>query len=133
MQLKYLKSITQPTEGVNKVTAICWAPNGKKLAICTSDRVVVMFDEDGNRKDKFSTKPIDKVYTSTNYLSFIYFHATKYFFRDPKIMSLDKWHFLHSQINWLSPKLIIWSLFINLVSNGGKRKVFVINFNIQVL
>lgn len=61
MQLKYLKSITQPTEGVNKVTALCWSPNGKKLAICTTDRVVVMFDEDGNRKDKFSTKPMDKV------------------------------------------------------------------------
>jgi intraflagellar transport protein 172 len=63
MQLKYLKSITQPTDGVNKVTALCWSPNGKKLAICTSDRVVVMFDEDGNKKDKFSTKPIDKVST----------------------------------------------------------------------
>ena len=61
MQLKYLKSITQPTDGPNKVTALCWSPNGKKLAVCTSDRVVVMFDEDGNRKDKFSTKPTDKV------------------------------------------------------------------------
>lgn len=62
MQLKYLQSITQPSDGIIKVTAICWAPNGKKLAVCTTDRVVLMFDENGVRKDKFATKPADKVY-----------------------------------------------------------------------
>lgn len=31
------------------------------MAVCTMDRVVLMFDEDGVRKDKFSTKPADKV------------------------------------------------------------------------
>ena len=60
MQLKHVKSVTQPNEGISKVTAACWAPNGKRLAICTVDRVVMMFDEDGVRKDKFATKPIDK-------------------------------------------------------------------------
>ena len=59
--LKYLTSISQPNDGITKVTAICWAPNGKKLAICTSDRTVIMFDENGVKKDKFSTKPADKV------------------------------------------------------------------------
>jgi intraflagellar transport protein 172 len=62
MQLKYLQSITQPSDGIVKVTAICWAPNGKKLAVCTTDRVVLMFDENGVRKDKFATKPADKVH-----------------------------------------------------------------------
>lgn len=61
MQLRHLQSITQPSEGIQKVTALCWAPNGKKLAVCTTDRVVLMFDEDGVRRDKFSTKPADKV------------------------------------------------------------------------
>ena len=61
MQLKHLQSITQPSDGIVKVTAICWAPNGKRLAVCTTDRLVLMFDEEGNRKDKFSTKPADKV------------------------------------------------------------------------
>jgi intraflagellar transport protein 172 len=61
MQLKHIQSLTQPGEGITKVTALCWAPNGKKLAVCTTDRVVLMFDEEGNRKDKFSTKPTDKV------------------------------------------------------------------------
>lgn len=61
MQLRHLQSITQPSDGIQKVTAICFAPNGKRLAVCTTDRVVLMFDEDGVRKDKFSTKPADKV------------------------------------------------------------------------
>lgn len=56
-----MQSITQPSEGIQKVTTLCWAPNGKKLAICTTERVVIMFDEAGVRKDKFSTKPADKV------------------------------------------------------------------------
>jgi intraflagellar transport protein 172 len=61
MQLKHLQSITQPSEGIVKVTALCWDPSGKRLAVCTTDRVVILFDEEGNRKDKFSTKPADKV------------------------------------------------------------------------
>ena len=61
MQLRHLQSITSPSEGILKVTALCWSPNGKKLAVCTTERVVLMFDEEGNRKDKFSTKPADKV------------------------------------------------------------------------
>jgi hypothetical protein len=61
MQLKHLQSITRPGDGIVKVTAVCWAPNGKRLAICTTDRVVQMFDEDGVPKDKFFTKPADKV------------------------------------------------------------------------
>ena len=67
MQLKHLQSISQPSDGIVKVTAICWAPNGKRLAVCTTDRLVLMFDEEGNRKDKFSTKPADKVRKSCVY------------------------------------------------------------------
>ena len=63
MQLKHLQSLTQPGEGIVKVTALCWAPSGKKLAICTTDRVVIMFDDEGNRRDRFSTKPAEKVRT----------------------------------------------------------------------
>jgi intraflagellar transport protein 172 len=63
MQLKHLASIASPGEGVVKVTCLCWAPNGKRLAVCTTDRVVLMFDENGIRKDKFPTKPAEKVET----------------------------------------------------------------------
>lgn len=61
MQLKHIESLTQPSAGITKVTAICWSPNAKKLAVCTTDRMVLMFDENGARKDKFSTKPAEKV------------------------------------------------------------------------
>jgi len=60
MQLKYQQTLSPASQGINKVTAICWAPNGKKLAVCTTDRFVLMFDENGVRKDKFATKPADK-------------------------------------------------------------------------
>jgi len=74
--LKYLTSISQPNDGITKVTAICWAPNGKKLAICTSDRTVIMFDENGVKKDKFSTKPADKV----NFCVIIYSLSICYYY-----------------------------------------------------
>jgi intraflagellar transport protein 172 len=61
MQLKYYQTILPPNQGIVKVTALCWSPNGKKLAVCTTDRVVLLFDETGAKKDKFSTKPVDKV------------------------------------------------------------------------
>lgn len=45
---------------------MAWAPNNLKLAVCTSDRVVLLYDENGEKRDKFSTKPADaKVHKST--------------------------------------------------------------------
>lgn len=61
MQLRHLKTILPHDErGMCKVTAIAWAPNNKRLAVITVDRVVHLFDENGERRDKFSTKPADK-------------------------------------------------------------------------
>ena len=61
MQLRYLKTVMPATEGMCKVTAVCWSDNNKKMAVVTVDRVVHLFDENGDRQDKFSTKPADKV------------------------------------------------------------------------
>lgn len=55
-----MKTVVQPTEGLAKVTALCWSPNNKKMAVCTVDRVVTLYDDTGEKKDKFSTKPADK-------------------------------------------------------------------------
>ena len=61
MKLKHHQSLTQPSENASiKITALTGSPNGKRLAVCTSDRVVLMFDQTGVRRDKFSTKPCEK-------------------------------------------------------------------------
>ncbi|CAG9856074.1 unnamed protein product [Phyllotreta striolata] len=59
MQLKFLQTILEAQDGENKISGICWSPNNQKLAIATSDRQVLLFDEKGEKKDKFSTKPYD--------------------------------------------------------------------------
>lgn len=61
MQLRFLKTIQEPQPAPKKVTAMTWSPNYRKLAVVTVDRVVYLFDENGEKRDKFSTKPVDKV------------------------------------------------------------------------
>lgn len=51
-------------EGAARVVALAWAPNHTKLAVCTVDRVVLLFDENGEKRDKFATKPADPEVTS---------------------------------------------------------------------
>ena len=50
MQLQHLQTLLPPDERVNKVTAITFSPNNKKLAVVTLDRVVHLFDDNGERK-----------------------------------------------------------------------------------
>ncbi|XP_074541957.1 intraflagellar transport protein 172 homolog [Halichoeres trimaculatus] len=68
MQLKHLKTLLTPTEDADKVTCMAWAPNNNKFAVCTSDRVVLLYDEQGERRDKFSTKPLDSKYGKQSYV-----------------------------------------------------------------
>uniref|UniRef100_A0A3Q2XZS2 Intraflagellar transport protein 172 homolog n=1 Tax=Hippocampus comes TaxID=109280 RepID=A0A3Q2XZS2_HIPCM len=67
MQLKHLKTLLTPQASA-KVTCMAWAPNNSKLAACTVDRVVLLYDEQGERRDKFSTKPIDSKYGKQSYV-----------------------------------------------------------------
>ena len=65
MYLSYQKTLVDPPESsdptqVVAVTAICWSPKGEKLAVCTVDRVVLLFDENGTKRDKFPTKGMEK-------------------------------------------------------------------------
>jgi intraflagellar transport protein 172 len=39
--------------------AVAWSPNNQRIAVATYDRVIHLFDEMGERKDKFPTKPAD--------------------------------------------------------------------------
>ena len=57
MHVRHSKTILPPTEGISKVASLAWAPNSRRLAAVTADRIVHLFDDNGERKDKFSTKP----------------------------------------------------------------------------
>ncbi|KAM9840528.1 intraflagellar transport protein 172 homolog [Aulostomus maculatus] len=68
MLLKHLKTLLTAQEGAAKVTCMAWAPNNTKFAVCTVDRVVLLYDEQGERRDKFSTKPLDSKYGKQSYV-----------------------------------------------------------------
>ncbi len=38
---------------------MAWSPNNAKFAVATYDRVILLYDEQGERRDKFATKPAD--------------------------------------------------------------------------
>ncbi|KAJ3038900.1 hypothetical protein HDV00_012822 [Rhizophlyctis rosea] len=59
MQIRHLKTIVSRPDEPLRITALAWSPNNQKLAIATSDRIIQLFDETGERKDKFGTKPGD--------------------------------------------------------------------------
>lgn len=59
-------------DGAAKVTCMAWSQNNAKFAVCTVDRVVLLYDEHGERRDKFSTKPADmKVKRTHVYLNLL--------------------------------------------------------------
>jgi intraflagellar transport protein 172 len=59
MQLRHVKTVASASDSLNKVTSICWSPNNLRLAVVTSNRTVMLYDENGEFKDKFPTKPAD--------------------------------------------------------------------------
>ncbi|GFY01521.1 intraflagellar transport protein 172 homolog [Trichonephila clavipes] len=68
MRLKHLKTLHPAQDGAERVMAMCWSPNNKKLAVCTADRTVLLFDSNGEKRDKFSTKPADSAYGKKSYV-----------------------------------------------------------------
>lgn len=64
MQLRHLKTYHLPSELVDgrfpKVTHLSSSPNHYRLACSTSDRYITLYDEEGQQRDKFPTKPADK-------------------------------------------------------------------------
>nr|XP_060478952.1 intraflagellar transport protein 172 homolog [Panthera onca] len=68
MQLKHLRTLLSPQDGAAKVTCMAWSQNNAKFAVCTVDRVVLLYDEHGERRDKFSTKPADMKYGRKSYM-----------------------------------------------------------------
>eukprot|EP00755_Sulcionema_specki_P012297 Sspe_Gene.8302::Locus_2835_Transcript_1_1_Confidence_1.000_Length_5381::g.8302::m.8302/K19676/IFT172; intraflagellar transport protein 172 len=59
MQLRHVKNLHPAQPQVARITACCWSPNNKRLAVADHFRSVHLFDENGERRDKFSTKQMD--------------------------------------------------------------------------
>lgn len=45
---------------MKKVAAMAWSANSSRYAVATSDKVIMLYDENGDKKDKFTTRPADK-------------------------------------------------------------------------
>ena len=67
MQVKFYKQISEPVAGEAQISTVCFAPNGQKFAICI-DRVVQLYDDLGELRDRFATKPIDSKYGRQSYV-----------------------------------------------------------------
>ncbi|XP_019698256.2 intraflagellar transport protein 172 homolog [Harpegnathos saltator] len=68
MLLKYLGTVMSAQELENKVISIAWSPNNLKLAVASSDRSIYLFDENGVKRDRFSTKPVDPKFGKKSYV-----------------------------------------------------------------
>ncbi|XP_037908543.1 intraflagellar transport protein 172 homolog isoform X1 [Hermetia illucens] len=68
MQLKYLKTLLDGQDHLNRIAGLAWSPNHQKLAVATADRHILLFDEAGERRDKFSTKPSNPALGKASYV-----------------------------------------------------------------
>jgi len=66
MQIRHIKTIIPAGNLPAKITAMAWSPNNQKLAVVGVDRIIYLFDETGEKKDRFTTKPADPK-TNKNY------------------------------------------------------------------
>lgn len=59
MQVRHMKTLMPAQPGIARVQAMAWSPNTKRLAVADSGRFVNLFDENGEKRDKFMTKPVE--------------------------------------------------------------------------
>lgn len=69
MKLRHVKTLAAPGNKVNKVTALAWSPNGMRLAVCKQDRIVYLYDDQGERKEKFGTRGANPKAPKTYYVT----------------------------------------------------------------
>ncbi|XP_074392344.1 intraflagellar transport protein 172 homolog isoform X2 [Zonotrichia albicollis] len=68
MQLRHVRTLLAPQDGTARVTCMAWSASSARFAVCTAERVVLLYDEQGERRDKFSTKPADAKYGRKSYV-----------------------------------------------------------------
>ncbi|XP_031768664.2 intraflagellar transport protein 172 homolog [Galleria mellonella] len=68
MRFKYSKTFLEAQEYESPIADLSWSPNNVKLAVATCERVVLLYDREGVRRDKFSTKPADPAAGKKSYV-----------------------------------------------------------------
>ncbi|XP_072947774.1 intraflagellar transport protein 172 homolog [Epargyreus clarus] len=68
MRLKYSKTLLEAQDHDSPIADMSWSPNNVKLAVATCERLVLLFDSEGVRRDKFSTKPADPAAGKKSYV-----------------------------------------------------------------
>ena len=56
MNFKHSRNLIPPGTQIAKICGIAWSPNNMRLAVATADKKIVLFDEEGNKKESFGTK-----------------------------------------------------------------------------
>lgn len=74
MQVRHFKTLNPGSEGLARTQAIAWSPNNKRLAIADYNRVVHLYDEKGERRDKFPVKASDKSVTDFFITGMVFSH-----------------------------------------------------------
>lgn len=57
MNFSHSKVLLQGENKLNSIHGICWSANNMRIAAATNDNKILLFDENGNKKESFSTKP----------------------------------------------------------------------------
>ncbi|KAG5505749.1 hypothetical protein JKF63_05085 [Porcisia hertigi] len=56
MQVQFYQNLIKGHQGTARTQAICFSANNKRLAVADATRHIQLFDEQGERRDKFATK-----------------------------------------------------------------------------
>ncbi|KFD64150.1 hypothetical protein M514_12468 [Trichuris suis] len=59
MFVRYDKELIPYQGRLAPVQSIAWSPDSSRLAVCNSDNVIFLYDESGEKRDKFNTKSVD--------------------------------------------------------------------------
>lgn len=57
MNFKHSKNLQTGQDSIFKIQGACWSANNMRLAVAQADRKIALYDENGEKKDSFSTKP----------------------------------------------------------------------------
>ncbi|MCQ2816330.1 MAG: hypothetical protein MJ252_03590 [archaeon] len=57
MNFSHSKNLLQGDTKIAQIRGISWSENNMRIAVATAEKKIVLYDENGNKKESFSTKP----------------------------------------------------------------------------